>query len=124
MIALLFAVSYAQTVPCSSNDDCQDFCDFDNGSSGFCELCANIENGCANDGFDTTEGEQACVETCESVINWLPALIYTTAMPDSDAKEVEVGAESTEPADQCPEDFSCGDACPDGIPESCSALQD
>jgi len=51
---------------CTSNSDCEDFCNFDDGTSGACESCANIGTTCEEDGFNTPEGTAACIETCES----------------------------------------------------------
>jgi len=53
-------------IECNSNMDCVDFCNFDFGTSGNCEFCANIESTCAEDGFDTDAGTAACMEICEA----------------------------------------------------------
>merc|ERR1719499_1939872 len=52
--------------PCASNDDCEDYCNFDNVTAGFCELCQDVATTCAADGFDTQQGLDACVSVCES----------------------------------------------------------
>jgi len=51
---------------CESNDDCEDFCNFDSETSGYCELCSDISDSCVDDNLETAEGRAACQEVCES----------------------------------------------------------
>ena len=46
------------------------FCNFDYGTSGFCESCASIGSGeCENSGFNNDRGKTECQRICEGKSN-------------------------------------------------------
>jgi len=65
LVALLCAVSYAQTGPCGCEVDGCLFCNFDDGDTGFCESCTGRDSAsdCRNDGLQNA-GAEDCITRC------------------------------------------------------------
>ena len=52
---------------------CQDkgrgFCNFDDGNSGVCEYCSDVNGSCKDDGFKAVRGVDECEDKCEGIKN-------------------------------------------------------
>ena len=72
---------------CSASSDCNPgwMCNFDYGSSGFCENCEHFptESDCYQTGFITKRGTKECLDTCNLEI----ATLLPTQVPEGPTKE-------------------------------------
>merc|ERR1719414_1996614 len=57
-----------QEASCSASSECGEggYCNFDDETSGECELCEEVGTTCAEEGFETTQGLDECVAACEA----------------------------------------------------------
>ena len=55
-------------ISCTNSTACEDmrgFCNFDYGTSGFCQACSSIGSGeCENSGFNYDKGKTECQRLC------------------------------------------------------------